>query len=260
MRWPKKPPVGVPLNGNHPLTRGLYDWVLVNEGGGLTRNLGFGGPNTAGAANVWSSGAAGRRVTPGTGAPPANEAIEMSSATNYAAGDFTFRLIFEPTTWSGAAADIYSKGNEFRSFFNDSGHLSFISLGGTDTDMIASPILTGFTTGSVWDYVLTRSGSTVTAYGNGLSKGTTTNGGTTASNVPLVFNGDQTRGTGNPVYSIYLVQFWTRCLPPGEIQRLSVEAYAMYVAPVRRAVRLAAAAVAAALGSYDQVIFRRPWR
>lgn len=59
-----KPGPGVQINWNHPLTRGLVGFWILNEGGGTVANdLAIYGPGTLTNSPGWSSGAIGTAVT-----------------------------------------------------------------------------------------------------------------------------------------------------------------------------------------------------
>lgn len=219
-KWSMKPPAGTQLQYGNPLLVGLKECIFFNEGGGTPTNLASPTlvPSLVGTA-AWVSGLVGTGVH---GNSATNQVRIADSSLNYAAGDFTFRTVFTPVTWTGAFTDTFMKGNEFRLFFDTSGNLSLAAMGGTDGGTCS----TGMTAGGTYDFVITRSGSTCICYVNGVNKGTFTNGNTALQSAIFQYGGDGNRGSQGDV-TVYTHNFWTRALSPAEIQELYVNPYTL---------------------------------
>lgn len=215
-RFTMKPPAGVQLNRGHALAFGLRELLLFNEGGGNPINIADPSlPATRIGTASWVNGGAGVTSFDAT-----NHVTVSDSGLNYAAGDFSYRAVFTPVSWTGGFTDTFMKGNEFRLFFDTSGNLSLAAMGGTDGGSCS----TGMTAGVTYDFVITRSGSTCTCYVNGVNKGTFTNGNTTIQNASFQYAGDGNRGSQGDVI-VFSHAFWNRALSASEVQQLYVDPY-----------------------------------
>jgi hypothetical protein len=233
-RWEYKPPLGTPLNIDHPLYGGLWHCVVFNEGAGPPFDLAPGASRaTFTGAPTWSLTPGGRGLycTAGTSA-------DFPDHGNLVAGDFAIRVVHRPRSWANiynALCWKYSAGYEIGLFFNTAGNLSYIDIGGTFQDRSSTPIVLGMTAGSVWDFVLTRVGSTCTFYVNGRAAGAVTLSGTTGRSAALVM-GRAAPTVGSQYDGDYLtLQAWRGRTPTAsEVESLYRDSYQLCLPPTSR--------------------------
>lgn len=244
-----KPPAGVQVDWGHPVASGMIECFLLNEGGGFPVNIAIPVYKTNSNSGTWVS------YTPGTGLNnnffTSNQWVIANSTLNYAAADFTFRALWLPNNYTGGFTDTFMKGNEFRIFIDTNGDISLVALGGTD----GGSLTTGMTTGKVWDFVLTRAGSTCTGYVNGISKGTFSNGNTTIQTVNFQYTGDGGRGSIGDM-KIFEHQFWNRALDAAQVQQIYENPYC-FLRPQAPTIRYFQPAVAAAATGWAHLLSDR---
>jgi hypothetical protein len=172
----RKPTPPIRLDGSHALAVGLTDCLVWNEGPGVPLNLGSGAPaTTLTSTPTWVSTAQGI-----AGYSTGGSSFNIPDHGNIVAGDFAIRVLCFIQSWPANFTCLFDKGTgsgrELSTFFDTSGNIDFYGLGksGTGGNGQGIAISTGMTAGSIWDFVETRTGSTVTWYVNGVSKGTTT--------------------------------------------------------------------------------------
>jgi len=151
-------------------------------------------------------------------------AVLVPDAGNIAAGDFSVRVVHRPRTWPGSFNALFVKGSpatnarELSLYVGSGGDLDYANIGGSD---IPVSVATGMAGGGLYDFVLTRSGSTCTAYVDGAAKGTFTNAGTTAAPAPLSLGGTPGGSGTNYDGEYHLFQMWAgRCLSAAEVRDL----------------------------------------
>lgn len=224
-----KPPLGTPISRTHPLAQGMSDCLLFAEGAGTryaNSAAAFGA--TAAGAPAWKPG--GLSVSGGASA-------NIPQHANYAAGDFSVRVIHTPASYSGGYTALFDKGvsnssRELSVFLDTGGNVSYLDVGGTGM----SPILpTSMATGKVWDFVLTRKGTACTAYVNRAAAGTFVNAGVLACPTLLCLGGNPSTGGSNYAGVYSLVQIWqSRALSAAEVASLYVAPYQMFGQGVSR--------------------------
>lgn len=150
---------------------------------------------------------------------------------NAAAGDFMVRLLIRVNVLTSnftVFIDKGSGGKELELQADLSGNLVYYGVGGGE-GFISIP--TGMTIGRDYDFVWARSGSTNTAYVDGVAKGTWTQGATVqqGSNIPWVFGQNVNGGGGSSDADITYcgIQFWTRAPYPGEVLALYNDPFGM---------------------------------
>jgi hypothetical protein len=222
-RWSSKPPVGTQINWGSPLSQGLFESFLLNENGGLVaRSFDNFAAGFAGGGPYWISTPAGIGVS----SPGTSNRISIPNRINYAAGDFTARYIsIQYGTIGGGFSDLLAKGTvaagELQLFTSTSGDLSQIVVGAQDL----SGVTGAFTLNVPTDLVITRRGTSLKVYVNGILKSTQTSTGTTGFAGTMSLGGNGFRGTGEPNQTILGWQFWQRELSAGEVSQLYVDPY-----------------------------------
>ena len=142
-----------------------------------------------------------------------------TGTANIAAGDCTIRIIIEPLSYLSPLNVLYTKGTssitrEIYAAINAGGTLNSASFGRTNS---ALGIALDLKLEAVNDIVLRRSGTTVTVFVNGVSKGTFTNAGVTATS-GIIYIGRTTEANSSPIDGyIYGFEVWQRALSDGEI-------------------------------------------
>ena len=106
--WPQKPPLGVPLNGGHPLSRGLVGCWLMNEGGGnkVSDLSGNSGAGDFLADTSWSAGIFGPAVY-----LDGNRSGIETSKTTFVDADFGTVVVWVLTTNATKDQVIYAGGD-----------------------------------------------------------------------------------------------------------------------------------------------------
>lgn len=217
---PKTPSTRSQINRAHPLARALKNCIIFGNGVpvDIALPLQLAPAGTLG----WATSAGGPAFyPPQTGG---NFALKPNG-TALTAGDFSIRLIFSPVTWPGGFTSLIDTTSATRDpisvFIDTSGNVSFFQISGTSTGTLT----TGMAAGQLWDFVLSRAGSTITGYVNSVSKGTMTNGGTSSSPTNQVF-GENGSGSGsNPDVKYISYQSWLRALSQSEVRQLYADPY-----------------------------------
>lgn len=216
------------LNRRHPLARGMTDCLLWNI---------LAPPNLAaptGQVTLTSSPTLVPTKFGNAGYATAGSSFGIPDHGNTAAGDLAVRVLARIISWPGTFTALFDKGaaagaqRELSLFFGTSGDISFVAIG---LDASASVISTGMTAGETWDLVLTRSGSTVSAYVNGVFKGTSTVAGTSAVAVPMNFGVNPSGGNAPADAQYITAQVWNRALSADEIFQLYRDPYCFLTYP-----------------------------
>jgi hypothetical protein len=225
-----------PVNYNSPLNRGLVSWWLAGPnacgvGSGIWRDLAKRNNGTLTNGPLWS----GQSHPGGWGSidTAANQYVNFGSGMgNMAAGDFTWVAWMYVRSFTSGFMAIVEKGEigsgggrEFSIFVDTSGNVSFLQLGGTSTGTPA----VGFVEDQWQHFVITRVGSSVVTYRNGIQTGTDTNGGTTANASSVLAIGDNITTGGSDFDGLYNdLRFYTRALSASEVAALYQESLAGY--------------------------------
>lgn len=148
---------------------------------------------------------------------------DIASTTNYAAGDFSFHCVVMFRAF-GSYATLFDKNNgggfrEVAFFLDTSGNINYIGIGGTNN---ADSVSLGLSLNIFYDIVITRRGSTVAFYVNGVFKGNATlpYSGTTGSTKPLVLARNSSGGGVNTNAVFVAFSTWMRALNAGEVLAL----------------------------------------
>lgn len=216
----KQPPIGTPINFNHPLSKGLICCYLLNEGGGQqainSANKARNGVLSNGAVfNIRQRGSCGAFLTDSdvvVCSCPAFSAQMTVSAWFLALNFSAFRGI----VWSNYWYLAYDTINRIDNYIQD-------SLGGGHQS--------GFPTGLAFDtwyhVALTYDGATQAIYINGVQRSTLSwTGAIASSNVFTIGN--------EPAFSTYLngyvqdVHLYDRALSHQEIRQLYANPYQMF--------------------------------
>lgn len=148
---------------------------------------------------------------------------DIASPTNYAAGDFSFHCIVTFRAF-GSYATLIDKDNgagfrEIAFFLNTTGNINYIGIGGVNN---SDSVALGLSVNSLRDVVITRLGSVVSFYVDGVFKGTATlpYSGTTGSTNPLVLARNSSGGGVNSNVVFTSFSAWNRALRANEVAAL----------------------------------------
>jgi hypothetical protein len=234
----RKPAGPAVLDFSHPLTRGIFDCLIFNEGAGNVRNLVPGAPDativgsgtTAGTIASWettSAGLAGR--TYGESAAAASSSFQIPYHGNWVAADFSVRLVFYPITYPASfTTTLVNPANGavwFCLYISAiSSLVNFFEVGGQNVTPIPATVSIPLLT--ISDLVITRSGSLVTFYVNGVASGTASGStGTTYSSGSLSLGGGDGAGDLGSNADFISMQTWTRALSATEVLSLYLDPY-----------------------------------
>lgn len=242
-RWGIKPPRGAQLDRSHPHAAGLFDLLLYNEGGGPPANLAAPGAASAiSGSPTWEATTSGfgLKAAPGSvGTGGSGSCATVPDHGNLAAGDFAVRVVFRldaawPNTYTGLV-EKKATGREFAVFINTSGNIQYVGIGGADTDSVG--IATGMTAvGAVYDLVIVRKGSALTAYVNGVSAGTAAASfaATAAAAGAVTYVGGQGGGNANPGVTVIDYRTWLRAPAAAEVSSWAAHSYGPILPPTTR--------------------------
>lgn len=234
-RWTRQPQAQFArLDRSHPLSRGLVDMWICNEI--APRNLArpqyplmpFVNSTTTGPICGAGLGGITVRQMYDTTVGKGPYLQPTGDTANYCAGDLTIRVLWVPQDYRGAGfSTLISKFNgsarEFGVFLGATGNLSYLEVGSLGGAQSGSE---GMITGKLWDFVLTRGGTTVKTYVSGLLSGTYAGyNGTTGGGNALRLGQDETGGGTIVSAEFYLVQIWNRALSAAEILLLAGDPY-----------------------------------
>ena len=218
------------IDWSHPLSRGMTDCLVWNAGGSTPpQNL----ASPSAITTLTGSPIDAMTVAGPAGAVVSNVGYNIPDHLNYATGDVTIRLLFKPVSWPGGFTILFDKGTvstrEFSLFFDTSGNVQYVGLGGNSDSVAAS---TALTPGTVWDLVMQRSGTTLKFYVNGVfisNDHTTGWSSNTASGGNLGFGINPSGGGTKPDAQYITTQIWNRALDPSEISLLYSDPYCFLV-------------------------------
>ena len=240
-----RPPTPL-LQRGRSLARGLtIDLPFGDTGGSRWVNLATPGANGYASGSPTIVGGPYGPATYCTG----GSSVLVPDLGNIAAGDFSIRVIHRPRSWSaGDYVTLFDKGGsaatrELSLFIDRNGNIDYQGIGASDTSATAP---TAMVAGGLYDFVLTRSGNTCTAYVDGYARGSFTSGGVVAGPYPLSLGGNPSGGGNTYDGEYHLFQAWVgRCLSPSEVSRLAgPDKFALErTAPPRNSNRLVAAAI-----------------
>lgn len=176
--------------------------------------------------------------------------VQVPNSFNFAAGDFTIQYVFRPDAFNGANGEFLSKNLEFDLFYNTSGNINLLTLGGTGVSSLSSSA--GLVIGSVYVLHITRSGTAGLCYTNGRKDGSFTSSATTAGGQALKINGDGSRGAV-PSSTFISLAYWNRALSASEVAELGMDPY-LPLRPLRSRFASSASFLAAWAARNNQVI------
>lgn len=219
------------IDWSHPITRGMFDCLLWNDGAGAPVNL---CPGTA-ATTLTSAPTLGMTVAGPAGYATGGSSFDIPDHGSLVAGDSAVRILFLPVSWPNAFTVLIDKGNptgshrEICLFFGTTGDISFACYGNDGGASLA--ISTGCAAGLVWDFVASKSGNTVTYYVNGVSKGTGASAGTAHLADPMCYGRNISGGGANADVMFIAAQNWTRALDVSEVLDLYHNPYGFLLRP-----------------------------
>ncbi len=229
---PLQVPMGrLTLDSSNPIINGMGDCIIFGNG---IENLGRGRELqfTTNSPGTWTTTAEGVGInSPNSSSSRANW-IQVPNWINYAAGSFTLRTRFVLTSYTadsfGALMDKSDLGGnrEIGVFMATGvGGVNWVGIGGSGdfTGGIGNTFV-NFSLNVVSDFVLTRVGTAVTLYQNGLSKSTFTVSATTGVNFPLTF-GRSNDNAWRCGVTMIAFQSWNRALSAEEVKSLWVNPY-----------------------------------
>lgn len=164
----------------------------------------------------------------------------------YAAADFAIRVLFRPISWNvgGFTVLFDNSARSLSMFFDVNGNISFSGIGA------GSPLSSGataMTAGKVWDFVLTRNGSTASVYVNGVFITSATSNSVGTNGGPLNFGGNPSTGGSTADAQYISTQIWvSKGLSAGEVLQLYRDPFCFLTYPQDRSI----IGVAAAGGSF----------
>lgn len=231
------------LNPSHELSRGLSDCVVFDDGGGLrpvnqASTLGIVTPGASAPGWRASPGGVGAYVSGGSG-------FEIPNHQIFGTNNWSIRCLFYPITLAGTYTIFLEKstadgdGNrDFLVCLNGSGNISYLTIAGGGADPSDT---CGMAPGKLYDFVMTKSGTTISFYVNGILKGSATMGGAASIAGKTMIGGTLSSGNTNIEAVYHLYQSWIhRALTPSEILSLYHEPYQMFTKPRQRSVKAAA--------------------
>lgn len=221
----KQPLPGARIDQSNPIRRGLIDSLVFTNGvpQNAARSSSTISQTGTPIAEMTSKGMASYLS--------AGASWNITSATNYAAGDFTIRCVVMFRAF-GSYATLIDKDNgggfrEVAFFLNTSGNINYIGIGGVNnTDSVAL----GLSLNVLYDIVITRIGSTVAFYVDGAFKGNPTlpYSGTTGSANPLVLARNSSGGGANTNAVFLGFDAWGRGLAAYEVKSLAIRPRQLY--------------------------------
>jgi hypothetical protein len=227
----RRPPVAFGVDWTHPISRKMFDCLLFNEFNlARVRNLAAPISNAAAAGtNSWRVTARGLGIFCDNSTLANNSNVNFADHGSLVGADFTVEVLFRPETYPSGFSCICAKmcpgsHREVGIFADTSGNISFIEIGGTSVTGSATP---GMTTGQVWHLVMTRAGTAVKCYVNGVVAADTlgTSSATTTGANPFRLGYDEVNNANNGINTYLLARTWTRALSVGEIQLLWQQPY-----------------------------------
>jgi len=246
-------PVGI--NRSNPVSRQIIDSLLFSNGIPI---------NVARTSSTISK--TGTPVTEITSKGVASylsagASWNITSSTNYAAGDFTIRCVVMFRAF-GSYATLIDKDNgagfrEIAFFLDTSGNINYIGIGGVNnTDSVSL----GLSLNVLYDIVITRVGSTVAFYVDGRFKGNPTlpYSGTTGSANPLVLARNSSGGGVNTNAVFLSFDTWSRGLSSPEINSLYQNPWQLYV-PEKRPLFFSTGGGGGGAGTKILIPYRRVW-
>jgi hypothetical protein len=231
-RWPHKPPIGYEIDGEHPLSRGMYAFFPLWEGNGLyARDSVNGIISTATSGAAWKSGPSGLAQafmssghysqTPSIPGLSVNYPITIAagfrmlgtpSGTAQVIGIYTTGLAQSPAIIGVTSANLY-----IIAWANGSSSASGTSStsAATNVDSVAA---------------LTVTDTSQTLYLNGVTAYALSNaiGNAAGSNPFLDFGYNSLLAARNPNYQIYWAGLWNRTLSPAEHAALAANPWQVY--------------------------------
>ncbi len=231
-RWPHKPPIGYEIDGEHPLSRGMYAFFPFWEGNGLNARDSVNGiTSTATSGAVWKPGPSGAAQafassgsysqTPSIPGISVNYPITIAvgfrmlgtpTGTTQVIGFYTAGLAQMPAIIGVTSANLYSIA--WANGSSSSSGTSSISAA-SNLDTVAA---------------LTITNTNQTLYLNGVAAYALSNAISNAagSNPFLDFGYNSSLSARNPNYQIYWAGLWNRTLSPGEHAALAANPWQVY--------------------------------
>ncbi len=216
------------LDGGNSLSTNLLVGLLLQEGTGNPVDLSGNGHNgTLGGGATWTTDAAGNAVACTGGG-------YISVPLPAISGNFSLLIIHKVTSWPSLSTCLLDDtGRNWSLFVQDFGSIALVSFAGAmvplnDPQDSGNPSFLPITPGStLWQLLLVRSGTTLTARVNGSTLGTVTAEATTSA-VTTHF-GDNPSGAGGNYDGVYdEICLWNRALSGGEITSLTSDPYQMF--------------------------------
>lgn len=223
-----KPPFAAIPCGGHISQTGLRDNIPFTGGGGLPRNLNSAYQPTFTGSPVWVNDIGGMGVQ-----VAGSQSIDVPNYFNIAAGDFTVRVVHQPSVYTNATYNaLFSKSiggvSELEVYLDNTGHVSYVRIGNSAA---AVSVATGMTIGLRSDFIVTRQGTSVTFYVNGQQAGSPITSSFTQGITGGVLSLGRETASGGSDYqgTYYFLQTATRAWSPAEIAAAYWARFGSYV-------------------------------
>lgn len=222
---PNRKPLGpVRLDFSQPITQGLFDCLLFNEGAGAPINYAIGAPQYATLTSnpTWAMTAAG----PG-GMTTGGSSFNIPYHGSLVGGDFSIRLLVYVVSWPANFTTLFDKSSgvsrEAALFFDTSGNIDFMDFGGLSGSV---SVATGMSAPGLYDFVMTRAAGVTSAYVNGKFISTFGSSATTGVAGSVLSLGGNPSGGGSFANVSYIsAQTWLRAISADEISNLYINPY-----------------------------------